>query len=70
MLANIILSSKKSHNVSSPFSPTTSSNLVEPSINVSIFSSEPILENPKRKRKKREWELNHVFQEMWAPKLP
>jgi hypothetical protein len=61
MRANITSSSKKSHDVCSPFSPRSSCYLTEPYVNVNIFSSEPILENLKRKRKKREWELNHVF---------
>jgi hypothetical protein len=69
VLANIASSSEKSHDVSSPFSPTSSFDLVEPFVNVSIFSLKPILENLERKQKKREWELNHVFQEMWDPKL-
>ncbi len=60
MLTNLASSSQNSH-VFIPFSPTSFCDLAKPFVDISILAPKPIPENLKRKRKKREWELNHVL---------
>ncbi len=69
MLVDITSSSHKSH-VSNPFSLTSSPNLSEPSIDVSTLFLKLILEHSERKHRKKDWELNCVFQDVWVAKLP
>jgi hypothetical protein len=51
-------------------SPSSFVDPIKISIDLDIKSLEPKIKNPKKKCWKKEWKLNHVFQELWVEKFP